>query len=107
MMPNNILVIVLLFRGVITKYRIFIYFLVHINKVGSQLEPETPDPADPADTASAQGVESSKPSLSGFWCPPIYFNHLCYSASFLRCLVFTSHKHLLGRDVYCIMFHRI
>ena len=25
-----------------------------------------------------------KPSLSGFWCPPIYFNHLCYSASFIR-----------------------
>jgi hypothetical protein len=20
----------------------------------------------------------------GSWCPPIYFNHLCYSASFLR-----------------------
>ncbi len=21
---------------------------------------------------------------AGSWCPPIYFNHLCYSASFLR-----------------------
>ncbi len=28
--------------------------------------------------------EHSKTALKGFWCPPIYFNHQCYSASFLR-----------------------
>jgi hypothetical protein len=28
--------------------------------------------------------EHSKAVLKGYWCPPIYFNHQCYSASFLR-----------------------
>ena len=29
-------------------------------------------------------TEHGKTSLKGYWCPPIYFNHQCYSASFLR-----------------------
>ena len=36
-------------------------------------------------SAAAATAPAAKPApLSGFWCPRIYFNHLCYSASFLR-----------------------
>ena len=46
--------------------------------------PEIPEESSLPANQDLSSEPSAKPFLSGFWCPPIYFNHLCYSASFIR-----------------------
>jgi len=66
---------------------------IHINVPPSLtkfLHPEQQEISVPEDNLqkkdnnNTEKTEHVKSVLKGYWCPPIYFNHQCYSASFLR-----------------------